>query len=81
MSGKCEDCNSTYEQYKATCCKNDDGFFQTKRYYRCPKCGTVYIEVDAPQDGKPPFGVIRLEKYPPQKEKPITLDNWGDLND
>ena len=76
MAGKCEDCNVWYVQYMATSCPNSDGFFQTKRYYRCPKCDTVYVEVDPPQDGSYHDGVVRVEKYPPVKEEPVTLDKW-----
>ena len=76
MSGKCEDCNCEYMQYRATSRKNADGYFQTKRFYRCPRCGKVYVEVDAPQNGEPPYGVIRVEKYPPVKERMVTLDDW-----
>lgn len=76
LSGKCEDCNQEYVQYQATSHKNTDGYFQTKRFYRCPRCSTIYVEVDAPDDGKPPYGIIRVEKYPPVKEKLVTLDDW-----
>ena len=44
MSGKCDDCNVSYIQFKATS-RNKDGLCQTKRYYRCPKCNTIYIEI------------------------------------
>ena len=82
MAGKCEDCNIPYIQYRATCQKDENGVYQTKRYYRCHKCGTIYVEVDAPQDENHIPGVIRVEKYPPvKKEDPVKkeetrLDKW-----
>lgn len=76
MAGKCEDCNTPYEQFKATSCKNSDGVFQTKRYYRCNKCGAVYVEVDPPQDENYHKGVTVVEKYPGVKKEKTTLDKW-----
>ena len=76
MSGKCEDCNREYVQYKATSYPNEDGYYQTKRYYRCPKCGTVYVEVDPLQDGKHIGDDMVVEKYPPIKKEDTTLDKW-----
>ena len=78
MAGRCSDCNQPYEQFQATCCKNEDGVFQTKRYYRCHKCGTVFVEVDPPMDEEYHNGVMCLEIYPPIKtvEEKITLDKW-----
>jgi len=76
MAGKCEDCNTPYEQFQASCCKNSDGVFQTRRYYRCTRCGTVYVEVDPPQDENYHDGVMRVEKYLPVKKEKTTLDKW-----
>lgn len=76
MAGKCSDCNRHYEQFKATCYKNKDGVFQTKRYYRCNNCGTIYVEIDPPQDENYHDGVMRVEKYPLVKKEKTTLDKW-----
>lgn len=76
MSGKCENCNIQYIQFQATCLKDNNGIYQTKRYYRCPKCDTVYVEVDAPQDEHHSPGVICVEKHPPIKKEKSTLDKW-----
>lgn len=76
MSGKCENCNCTYHQFMARSTPIGDRIYQTKRYYRCPKCNTVYVEVLKPQHlDKPSVNeIIRVEKHPPKKE--ATLDNW-----
>jgi len=62
MSGKCTNCNIEYHQFRATW-ELDEG---TKRYYRCPKCETIYVEHDI--DGETIVTV--------QKPKRTTLDNW-----
>ena len=46
--------------------------FQTKRYYRCPVCGAVYIEVLEPEGSK----IIDIEKHSPKKKECATLDKW-----
>lgn len=81
MSGKCDDCKVEYTQFKATCCQNEDGIFQTKRYYRCPKCNTIYIEIDPLQDENYHKGVMVVEKHKPveiklPKEKNIQSKLW-----
>ena len=76
MAGKCEDCNISYIQYMATSHKNENNVYQTKRYYRCPKCSTVYVEVDAPQDENHVPGLMRVEKYLPVKKEETSLDKW-----
>lgn len=76
MSGKCDDCNREYVQYKATSYPNEEGYYQTKRYYRCPKCGTVYVEVDPLQDGKHIGDDMVVEKYPVIEKEKTTLDKW-----
>lgn len=76
MSGKCDDCKVWYVQFQATCFHNGDGVFQTKRYYRCPRCGTVYVEVDPLQDENYHNGEMIVEKYPPVKKEKTTLDKW-----
>ena len=68
MSGKCDDCNVNYIQFKATCCQNEDGVFQTKRYYRCPKCHTIYIEIDPLQDENYHIGIVKVEKIKPDNK-------------
>lgn len=76
MAGKCEDCNKPYVQFRAESSKNSDGVFQTKRYYRCEKCGTVYVEIDPPQDENYHKGVMMVEKYPAVKQGENNLDKW-----
>ena len=78
MSGKCDDCKREYVQFQATSLKNDAGVYQTKRYQRCPQCGTVYVEVDPLQDDNYHTGKMVVEKYPPVKkeEVEVSLDNW-----
>lgn len=63
---------------KATSTFIQEKVYQTKRYYRCENCSTVYVEVLEPMhlDNIHGADVIRVEKYPPIKEKEITLDKW-----
>lgn len=78
MAGKCEDCNKPYVQFQATSTLVKENVFQTKRFYRCPKCGTVYVEVLEPKhlDFINGAEVIRVDKYPVRKEEKTTLDKW-----
>lgn len=75
MSGKCDDCNVEYIQFKATCCQNEDGIFQTKRYYRCRKCRTIYIEIDPLQDENYHAGIMKVEKIKPIENKSIKKES------
>ena len=74
MSGKCVDCKVPYQQYMATSFANEEGIFQTKRYYKCPKCDTIYIESLTPFDDDYTGEVIHTEIIRPRK--PVTLDQW-----
>lgn len=82
MAGKCEDCNIQYIQYMATCRKDENNIYQTRRYYRCPRCDTIYVEVDYPQDENHVPGVMCVEKYlpvkdeEPEKKEETSLDKW-----
>ena len=71
MSGKCDDCKVEYTQFKATSRQNEDGIFQTKRYYRCRKCGTIYIEIDPLQDENYHNGITVVEKIKPIENKSV----------
>lgn len=72
MSGNCDECGVEYIQFKATSSKNNDGFFQTKRYYRCPKCDTIYVETDPVQDGNFHQDNTIVEKFKPVEIKPVS---------
>ena len=67
MGGKCTDCNIEYHQFKATWKPNEG----TKRYYRCPKCETIYIEHDI--DGE-----TIVKSHKPKPKPVVTLDNWNE---
>lgn len=64
-----------YIQFKATSSKNSDGFFQTKRYYRCPKCGTIYVEIDPVQDENFHNCNTIVEKFKPVEINPIEKES------
>lgn len=79
---KCEDCNKECWHFQSNSKQVAPRVYRTSLYFRCPKCGTVYVEFSYPVnidtnervdlcDGKEyPY----IEKCP--VKKPVTLDNW-----
>ena len=69
------DCNKSTTQYQATSLIVDGGY-ETKRYYKCPKCGTVYVEVlETVAPNEVSDKVVDVLKYT-EKKKECTLDDW-----
>ena len=81
---KCEDCGKQCDHYMSTSYREEkDGVavHQTKLYFRCPNCHTVYVNVLIPQpvDKANKIKLNNLEKYPYIEKYPVvkvTLDKW-----
>ena len=79
---KCEDCNVDCRYFKSTDYVVDktDNIRQTKLYFRCPKCKTIYVQWLNLCSHKNGRCEIISENMHVEKilyvEKKITLDNW-----
>ena len=74
----CEDCNKPTHHYSSESILINPGVYQTRRYWKCYSCNTVYVEVLKPEklDEINSIEVDHVEKYPVRKPKVYTLDDF-----